>query len=114
MSRLIGRKLLMRLGSGGGANRVRRFYRLLPRRVKSDRLLVSLFWVNRDPTSATSGWRSAVTRGSWKRPGAGTGTGYRLIRLGRGDPEERTGQQAARARTPRSVPREHPRPRLLS
>ena len=39
MSRLIGRKLLMRLGSGGGANRVRRFYRLLPRRVKSDRLL---------------------------------------------------------------------------
>jgi hypothetical protein len=41
MSRLIGRKLLMRLGSGGGANRVRRFYRLLPRRVKSDRLLAS-------------------------------------------------------------------------
>src|SRR5919202_32510 len=40
MSRLIGRKLLMRLGPARGANRVRRFYRPLPHRAKSDRLLV--------------------------------------------------------------------------
>jgi len=39
MSPLIGRKCSCGLGPAGDANRVRRFYRLLPRRVKSDRLL---------------------------------------------------------------------------
>ena len=41
MSRLIGRKLLMRLGSGGGGESCAPIYRLLPRRAKSDRLLES-------------------------------------------------------------------------
>jgi hypothetical protein len=40
MSRLIGRKLLMSRGSGAVRIVCARFYRPLPRRVKSDRLLV--------------------------------------------------------------------------
>jgi hypothetical protein len=39
MSRLIGRKLLMSRGSGAVRIVCARFYRPLPRRVKSDRLL---------------------------------------------------------------------------
>jgi hypothetical protein len=54
MSRLIGRKLLMGLGPVGSANRVRRFYCLLPRRVNSDRLLAGNerppVWIPRNET----------------------------------------------------------------
>ena len=41
------------------------------------------------------------------------GVGHPLIQFGRGDPEERSGQNGVRAETPQPVPREHPRPRLL-
>src|SRR5215212_3303025 len=42
-SRLIGRKLLMRLGSGARCESCRRFYRRLPHRANSDRLLEAAF-----------------------------------------------------------------------
>ncbi len=46
VSRSIGRKLLMwRISSGGGANRAARFYRPIRLRVKSDRLLGKIVWL---------------------------------------------------------------------
>ena len=80
----------MRKGPGGGANRARRFYCLLPRRVKSDRLLerISITVVIRTDKQVTGfivlpkRWAVERTLGWIKLPAAHSRDAVRRVKRG--------------------------------